>query len=478
MSTTGSDQSNPKYAWREFSGRGLPRRSASERVADFLEVHGLYDEATAREQASRCIQCPNPTCVDGCPLCNPIPQWMQLTAEGRFLEAAAVLGSVTNMAEICTRICPSDRLCEGSCILDAVSEPVAIQSIERFLMDYAFQHGQVDAATPPPNGRKVAVVGSAPGGLACAEELARRGYAVTVFDSAVIPGGLLVNGVPAFRLDRSVFQRRIELLRKRGVAFSLGVKLWSEITLDNLVADFDAVYLAVDARKARTLNIPGGQLEGVISAVSFLLQKITPVRLAVPQIDVQGKTVVVIGGGDSAIDCLRTAVRYGATEAIGVYRRGQSELRCGKTEYEDALEEGVKMVFQVSPVAVLSDTSGKVTGLKLMKTEVARPGELPMTPPEVIPGSEHELKADFVIAALGFDPVACSESAGLASLKSDSSGNVAVNARLMTSVEGVFAGGDLVRGPVNVLETVRDAREAARHMHEYVTDLQRKAGAA
>src|SRR5512141_2003604 len=181
MSDTGSQNLNSKYAWSELDRQELPKRSAPQRAADFLEIYGLYDEATAREQASRCIQCPNPTCVTGCPLCNPIPQWMQLTAEGRFLEAAAVLGSVTNLAEICARLCPSDHLCEGACILDSTSEAVPIQALEQFLTEYAFAHGQVGACTAPPNGRKVAVIGSGPGCLACAELLARSGYEVTVF---------------------------------------------------------------------------------------------------------------------------------------------------------------------------------------------------------------------------------------------------------------------------------------------------------
>src|SRR3974390_990813 len=208
MSNTDLKNLNSKYAWSELAQQGPPKRSATERAADFLEIYGLYDEATAREQASRCIQCPNPTCVTGSPLCNPIPQWMQLTAEGRFLEAAAILGSVTNMAEICARVCPTDRLCEGSCILNGVSEPVSIGAIEQFLSEYAFAHGHIDGSTAPPNGLRVAVVGSGPGGLACADELARRGYAITVFDSALVPGGLLVNGTPSFKVEQTICQRR------------------------------------------------------------------------------------------------------------------------------------------------------------------------------------------------------------------------------------------------------------------------------
>src|SRR5512136_641886 len=243
MSDTGLPNLNSKYAWRELAHKGLPKRSAAERAADFLEIYGLYDEATAREQASRCIQCPNPTCVTGCPLCNPIPQWMLLTAEGRFLDAAAVLGSVTNMAEVCARTCPTDRLCEGSCVLNGVSEPVPIAALEQFLAEYAFSHGQVDASTAPPNGLRVAVVGSGPGGLACADELAKRGYAVTVFDSALVPGGLLVNGTPAFKVERSILQRRIEVLQKRGVTFRLRIKLEENLSFADLRNGFDAVFL-------------------------------------------------------------------------------------------------------------------------------------------------------------------------------------------------------------------------------------------
>src|SRR5689334_6546740 len=241
---------NPKHAWREVARQGLPKRSATQRAADFLEIYGLYDEATAREQASRCILCPNPSCVSGCPLCNPIPQWMLLTAEGKFLEAAALLGSATNMAEVCARVCPSDHMCEGACVLEFTSEPVAIQALEQFLIEYAFAHGQMDTSTAPPNGLKVAVVGSGPGGLACADELAKKGYAVSMLDSEAVPGGLLVNGTPAFKLDKSIIQRRIDILKKRGVIFRLGTKLWEDVSLEDLTEEFDAVFLGWDSRKA------------------------------------------------------------------------------------------------------------------------------------------------------------------------------------------------------------------------------------
>jgi glutamate synthase (NADPH/NADH) small chain len=468
MSNTGSQQLASKHAWRELAQQGLPRRSASERAADFLEIYGLYDEATAREQASRCIQCPNPSCVSGCPVCNPIPQWMQLTAEGRFLEASAVLGSVTNMAEICARLCPAEHLCEHNCILDSISEPVSIRALEQFLIEHAFAHGQVEASTPPPNGMKAAVVGSGPGGLACAEELARKGYAVTVFDSALVPGGLLVNGTPAFKLDQSIIQRRIEILKKRGVMFRVGVKLWDELTLAQLRADFDCVYLGFDSRRARPLAIPGADLPGVVQALPFLLQKNTSFPLDLPPLDVTGKRVVVVGGGDTAMDCLRAAIRYGAREAVGVYRREEADMPCGRQDYQNAIEEGAKFVFRAVPMAVRANENGSVAGLRLLRTTVgpADAGGRRSFKPE--PGTEFEVETDWVIPALGFDPLPCPQTDDFGSLTLNSWGGVAADANQMTSLPGVFAGGDLVRGPTMVLDAVRDARKAAEQIHAYL----------
>jgi glutamate synthase (NADPH/NADH) small chain len=469
MSDAVSQQPNPKYAWRELAHKGLPKRSASERVADFLEIYGLYDEVTAREQASRCIQCPNPSCVTGCPLCNPIPQWMQLTAEGRFLEAAAVLGSATNMAEICARVCPTDRLCEGSCILNGVSEPVSIGAIEQFLAEYAFAHGHVDASTGPPNGLRVAVVGSGPGGLACADELARRGYSVIVFDTAIVPGGLLVNGTPAFKVERSIVQRRIEILKQRGVAFRLGVKLDETLTFGQLRSDFDAVFLGFDSRKARPLEIPGADLQGVVQALPFILQKITPVPLEMPPIEVSGKRVLVLGAGDTAMDCLRTAIRYGAREATCVYRRDEWDMPCSRQEYKNATEEGARFVFQTALVAVLGNEQRQVTGLRVVRTELGlmdAPGPRPFL---IRPGSEFELAADLIVTALGFDPLPCPHSGDLADLAVNDWGGIVVDSNQMTSIPGVFAGGDIVRGPSMVLHAVRDARRAATQIHGYLS---------
>ncbi len=469
MSNTVSQQPDSKYAWRELAHKGLPKRSASQRAADFLEIYGLYDEETAREQASRCIQCPNPTCVTGCPLCNPIPQWMLLTAEGRFLEAAAVLGTATNMAELCARVCPPDRLCEGACILNGVSEPVSIRAIEQFLAEYAFAHGQVDASTAPPTGQRVAVVGSGPGGLASADELARLGYAVTVFDSALVPGGLLVNGTPAFRVERSIIQRRIEVLQKRGVTFRLGVRLEENLSFGELRAGFDAVFLGFDSRKARPLGVPGADLEGVVQALPFLLQKTTGVPLDLPPIEVAGKRVLVVGAGDTAMDCLRTAIRCGAREAVCVYRRDEADMPCSHNEFENAREEGARFVFQAAPKAVLGNDRGHVTGLQLLRTELGLTESIGPRPFLVQPGSEFELQADLIVLALGFDPLPCPHSGDFSDLAVNEWGGIIVDSNQMTSIPGVFAGGDIVRGPSLVLHAVRDARRAAAQIHHYLS---------
>jgi len=476
MSDIAAKSPNPKYAWRELAHKDLPKRSASERVADFLEIYGLYDEATAREQASRCVQCPNPSCVTGCPLCNPIPQWMLLTAEGRFLEAAAVLGSVTNMAEICARVCPTDRMCEGSCILNGVSEPVSIGALEQFLSEYAFAHGLVDASTAPPNGRRVAVVGSGPGGLACADELAKQGYAVTVFDSALVPGGLLVNGTPAFKVEKSIVQRRIDVLKKRGVVFRLGIQLNGNLTLEQLRSQFDAVFLGFDSRKARPLDLPGADLRGVIQALPFVLQKITPVPLELPRIEVAGRRVLVLGAGDTAMDCLRAAIRYGAREATCVYRRDEGDMPCSRREFENAREEGAKFLFQAAPVAVLGNDRSEVTALRLVRTELGLPDGHGPRPFLVQQGTEFELPADWIVLALGFDPLPCSRQGDFGELDTNDWGGIVVDANQMTSLPGVFAGGDIVRGPSLVLHAVRDARRAAQQIHAYLSGQPKTAG--
>jgi glutamate synthase (NADPH/NADH) small chain len=473
MSQNTPQHLHDKYAWRELPRQDLPKRSAAARIADFLEVYGPYDEETAREQASRCVQCPEPTCVSGCPLESPVPEWMALTAEGHYLEAAALLHGVGNIPEICGRFCPSDRLCEGQCVLEGPAEPVSIWAVEQFLNEYAFAHGVVEANVAAPNGWRVAVLGSGPGGLACADELSRRGYAVTVFDSGQMPGGLLVNSTPVFKLGRATLQRRVEILQKRGVVFRLGVTIGAGLTYEEVKAEFDAIFLAFGAQQARSLEVSGADLKGVVQALPFIVQHNTDLSLEVPLDAVRGKHVAVVGGGDTAMDCLRTAVRCQAREVICVYRRERADMPCSQREYENALEEGAQFVFLAAPTAVLDDGQGRVRGLRLVRTELGQADESGRRPFKMRPGTEFILETDWVVLALGFDPVPLSGAAPFNSLARNERGGVLVDENQMTSIPGVFAGGDLVRGPSRVLLTVRDARRAAQGIQTFLASRER-----
>jgi len=449
--------------------RTPPKCSAAERVADFLEIYSSYDEATAREQASRCIQCPEPLCVTGCPLSNRIPEWLALTAEGHFLEAAALSGSTSNMPELCSRVCPQERLCEGSCILNTRSEPVSIGAVERFINEYAFHHEAVNAAPAPPNGFTVAVIGSGPGGMACADELAKLGYKVTVFESQMLPGGLLVNGIPAFKLEKTIVARRIEVLRRRGVQFRLGVKVGWDISLTALLREFDAVFLGIGAQRAKPLDVPGAEFKGIYQGLPFLIQKNVDVPTDFPPIDVRGKQVVVLGGGDTAMDCLRTAVRCGAADTLCLYRRDLENMPGSRKEYANALEEGAKFEFLTNPICLLGDAAGHVTHVRCARMELGVADATGRRKPRAVAGSEFEVPATVVLVAYGFDPAPFPPDSDLAQITVNDWGAVVVDAQQMTSVPGVFAGGDLVRGPSLVVHAVRDGRTAAQAIDRFIT---------
>ena len=468
MSTNAAQNLNSKHAWREVERANLPKRSAAKRVADFQEIYGPYDEVTAQEQAARCVQCPEPPCVQGCPLSNRIPEWLGLTAEGQFLEAAASLHSTNNLPEICARMCPTERLCEGHCILDGTTKPVAIGAIEGFLNEYAFAHGSVDLTTASPKGQRVAVVGSGPGGLTCADVLAKRGYSVTVFDSKRLPGGLLVNGITAFKVDKSIVHRRIEVLKKMGVIFRLGVTIGKEVTLGELRVGFHAVFVGAGAPKARSIHIPGADLKHVIQALPFINQKSADMPLERRPFKVTGKRVVVIGGGDTAVDCLRTAIRRGAREALCVYRRDEASMPCGQVQHNDALEEHIQFLCQAAPIAILGDHKNRVTGLRLVRTELGATGADGRPEFKLLSGTEFEIPADWVILALGFEPLSFPPSSDFGNLKTGESGGLLVDDHHMTDIPGLFAGGSMVQGSSMVASTIRDARQAADEIDRYL----------
>ena len=458
-----------KHNWRYIARETSPKREAAERICDFDEIYGLLDETTARAQASRCLNCPDPGCAKTCPLGNRIPEWLGLTAEGRFLEAAELSRSTSNLPEICSRVCPQERLCEGACILNARSEPVAIGAVEKFINEYAFAHDAVDAAVAPPNGMKVAIVGSGPGGMTCADELAKLGYAVTVFEAQSRAGGLLVNGIPSFKLEKSVVERRLDLLRRRGVTFRCGVTAGRDVSLTELRGEFDAVFLAIGAQKPKQLDIPGADLHGVFHALPFLIQKNLEGASSNSPIDIAGKRVAVLGGGDTAMDCLRTAIRSGASEAVCIYRRDLENMPGSRREYANAIDEGARFLFLTNPVGLSGNENGQVTEVRCERMEVGEPDAKGRRKPRPIPGSEFSVPVDVVLIAYGFDPVpifAAGNSDNIAVNKWD---GVIVDSNQMTSVPGIFAGGDLVRGPDLVVRAVRDARKAAAAIDSYLS---------
>ena len=459
----------PKYAWMEIPTKLPPKRGAAERIADFAEIYGSHDAEAVKAQASRCIQCPDPLCRQGCALSNRIPEWLELAARGEFLAAAEISRSTSNLPEICARVCPQERLCEEACIIGAKGDPVTIGAIERFINDYAFAHHGVEVIPVAPNGFRVAVVGSGPGGIACADELAQAGYDVTIHEAQLIPGGLLVNGIPAFKLDKHIVERRIDLLSKRGVKFRLGVQVGKDVTLDQLRREFDAVFLSFGAQKPKPLGLPGAELQGVVAALSFLIQKnVKSPLMDIPPIDVTGKSVAVLGGGDTAMDCLRTALRSGAREAVCIYRRDLANMPGSRKEYVNAIEEGARFEFLVNPLEVISGSDGAVTAVRCERMELGEPDASGRRSPRPVPGSAFTVPADILIVAYGFDPTPLDSGNEATPLATDRWGSLRVDENQMTNLPGVFGGGDSVRGPSLVVHAVKDARKAAKGIHRYL----------
>src|ERR1051325_9548549 len=433
-----------KYAWREVERAEPPKRGAEERIHDFHEIYSLLDEATVREQASRCVQCVSPACVTGCPLGNDIPEWIALAAEGKFLEAAEISRRTSNMPEICPRVCPQERLCEGACVIH--EDPICIGAIEKFINEYALARGAVPIIRAPANGRRVAVVGSGPGGLACADELAKLGYAVTVFESQLLPGGLLLFGIPAFKLEKEVVQRRVEILRRQGVEFKIGVTIGKDVGLEQLRREFDAIFLGIGALKPKPLDVPGAELKGVYQGLPFLAQKNAPIALGLPPVEVRGKRVVVLGGGDSAMDCLRTAIRCGAADTVCVYRRDLANMPGSRKEYANALEEGARFMFLTNAIALDANERGEVTAVRCVRMELGEPDASGRLKPRAVPGSETSLPADLVLIAYGFDPVPFPAGSDLSRIALNDWGPIKEDHQQMTNVRGVSAGGDVGRG--------------------------------
>ncbi len=460
------------------------KRPATKRRTDFDEIYEQYLRPKAAEQASRCSQCGVPFCQIHCPLNNNIPDWLKMTAEGRLEEAYEISSATNNMPEICGRICPQDRLCEGNCVIEKGFESVTIGSIERYITDTAWEMGWVTPRKPAAErSESVGVIGAGPGGLAAAEELRALGYEVHVYDRYDRVGGLLIYGIPNFKLEKEIVRRRAALLDDAGVVFHLNFEVGRDASLQELRDKHAAVLIATGVYKARDAALPGAGLDNIVQAMTFLTASNRKgLGEAVPEFDngtlnAEGKRVVVIGGGDTAMDCVRTAVRQGATSVKCLYRRDRENMPGSMREVEHAQEEGVEFVWLTAPEAYLGDNA--VRAVRAVRIRLGAPDATGRQTPEVVPGSSHEIEGDLVIKALGFDPEDLPTMFGDPNLAVTGWGTLSADFRTkMTSVDGVFAAGDIVRGASLVVWAVRDGRDAAAAMHQYIQDKRQVAASA
>lgn len=458
-----------KFAWREVPRVDPPKRPVADRLDDYHEVALPYDELTASEQASRCVQCPNPNCVAACPLEIPVPRLLALTAEGRFREASELLFGTQSLPEFMAHVCVGTRLCEAACVLAKPSDPVPIGGISRFLMDYGFKHGVQEPAPAPANGRRVAVIGSGLCGLVAADALSRRGYAVAVLDSATVPGGRLLNGLAGFRVDRGVIERRVKSLQERGVIFRMGMTCGKEVTLGELRRGYDAVLFALGRTEAVPLEIPGGKLRGVWQAYPFILQHTASEPLREPPINVAGLRVAVLGGGDTAMDAVRIALRAGAREVLGIYRRDWENMPADPRELQNTVEEGGRFLFLSQPVELLANADGHVSAIRCVRTQLAGVEPSGRRAVRTLAGTEFEVPADVVLVAYGFAPPQLPDCDELSQLAVDQQGCLVVDAGQMTNLTGVFAAGSIARWPISIIGVMRDAHRAAQEIDRFLT---------
>ena len=452
-----------------------PKRNVDTRKSDFNEIYGDFINQKAQDQSSRCSQCGVPFCQVHCPLSNNIPDWLKLTAEGRLKEAYELSQSTNNMPEVCGRICPQDRLCEGNCVIEQSGHgTVTIGSVEKYITDNAWEKGWVKPIDVKyEKDQSVGIIGAGPAGLAAAEQLRQNGYKITVYDRYDRAGGLLIYGIPNFKLEKYVVERRTKLLKDGGIKFVQNFEVGKDATLDQLRKEHDAILIATGVYKSREIELPGNDLENIFPAMEFLTasnkkglgDKVELFDKGI--LNAEGKDVVVIGGGDTAMDCVRTSVRQNAKSVKCIYRRDKENMPGSAREVANAEEEGVEFVWLSSPKEFKG--KNKIENLVVDQIKLGEPDESGRRKPEIKEGSAFEIKADMVIKALGFDPENLPLLFDAHELQVTKWGTIKTDFDTMeTNLKGVFAAGDIVRGASLVVWAIKDGRDAASSIKTYL----------
>ena len=465
----------------ELGQQSPPKRKVEDRKEDFNEIYNEFIKDKAKEQSSRCSQCGVPFCQVHCPLSNNIPDWLKLTAEGRLEEAYQLSQSTNNMPEVCGRICPQDRLCEGNCVIEQSGHgTVTIGSVEKFITENAWEKGWIKPIEIKiERSESIGIIGAGPAGLACAEELRKQGFKITVYDRYDRSGGLLIYGIPNFKLEKNVVQRRTNLLEKSGIKFVHNFEIGKDSTLKDLRDKHDAVLIATGVYKAREIDLPGSDLANIFPAMDFLTasnKKGLGDKVDLfddGTLNAKGKDVVVIGGGDTAMDCVRTAIRQEAKSVKCLYRRDKENMPGSAREVQNAEEEGIEFVWLSSPSKFIGNN--KVEKVQVNKIKLGDPDDSGRRRPEIIKDSNYEIEADLVIKSLGFDPEDLPYLFNEEKLNVTKWGTIKVDFNTMeTSIPGVFAAGDIVRGASLVVWAIKDGRDVSQNISKYINSRAKK----